>query len=116
MGSRGVRASAPAPGESPDRSLRKPKVYHVIERTALRDSTTLTVNDLPPHIGASPARIVRSPFKWATRWMMWWARRVWRTVKSVKDKTRAARVLRIGRSTVYKCLQHRDGRPRRNDR
>jgi hypothetical protein len=37
---------------------------------------------------------------------------VWRTVESVKDKTRAARVLGIGRRTVYKHLEHRDGHPR----
>jgi two-component system response regulator HydG len=86
------------------------ELLHVIEGAALRcDSATLTVNDLPPHIrgvaGADSSFVVQV----GDRVDDVVDEMVWRTVESVKDKTRAAKVLGIGRRTVYKRLEHRDG-------
>jgi transcriptional regulator of acetoin/glycerol metabolism len=94
------------------------ELLHVIEAAALRcDSTTLTVNDLPPHIRgvAGPDSLfvvqVGDRVDDVVDELVWW------TVESVKDKTRAAQVLGIGLRTVYTRLEHRhghgaDGRPR----
>ena len=86
------------------------ELLHVIEGAALRcDSTTLTVNDLPPHIRGVDGPDSSFVVQVGDRVDDVVDELVWRTVESVKDKTRAAKVLGIGLRTVYTRLGHRDG-------
>ena len=89
------------------------ELMHVIEGAALLcDSTTLTVNDLPPRIrgvaGPDAAFLVHAGDNVDDVV----DELVWRTVEHEHSKTRAAEKLGIGRRTVYTRLEHRNGHPR----
>jgi len=86
------------------------ELRHAIEAAALVcDSMTFTVDDLPPRIRSSTGPESSFVVQVGDRVDDVVTELVWRTVESVKDKTHAARVLGIGRRTVYKRLEHRDG-------
>ena len=100
------------------------ELLHVIEGAALRcDSATLTFHDLPPHIRGLDGQDGSFVVQVGDRVDDVVDELVWRTVESVGNKTRAAKVLGIGLRTVYTRLEHRDGhgpdgrpRPRGNGR
>lgn len=86
------------------------ELRHVIEGAALlSDSTTLTVNDLPPHIGVMAGLDSSFVVQVGDRVDDVVDELIWRTVERVGNKTRAAKVLGIGLRTVYTRLEHRDG-------
>jgi transcriptional regulator with PAS, ATPase and Fis domain len=88
------------------------ELRHVIEGAALlSDSATLTVTDLPPHIGVVAGPDSSFVVQVGDRVDDVVDELVWRTVESVGNKTRAAKVLGIGRRTVYKRLERYDGDP-----
>jgi two-component system, NtrC family, response regulator HydG len=88
------------------------ELLHVIEGAALRcDSTTLTVNDLPPHVRGVAGPDSSFVVQVGDRVDDVVDELVWRTVERERNKTRAAKILGIGLRTVYTRLEHRDGYP-----